>query len=46
MSDASAALPYPRALTHVGVTVTDLEQGIQFYQAVFGTRLILRVWQM
>ena len=31
---------YPRAVTHVGVTVTDLDQAIQWYQDVLGLGVI------
>ena len=33
-------LARPSALTHVGVTVTDLEKAIRWYSEVFGLRLI------
>lgn len=33
-------LPYPRALTHVGISVTELDRGIEFYRNVFGARII------
>jgi catechol 2,3-dioxygenase-like lactoylglutathione lyase family enzyme len=32
--------PYPRALTHVGLTVTDLDAAIDWYQRLFGLRLL------
>lgn len=37
----SPVAPYPRALAHVGVGVTDLDRAISWYQEVLGLRLIL-----
>ena len=31
---------YPRAITHVGFTVTDIEKAIRWYQDIFGFRLL------
>ena len=40
LRQAGAPLPYPRAVTHVGLAVTDLVQAIGFYGNVFGARLL------
>jgi catechol 2,3-dioxygenase-like lactoylglutathione lyase family enzyme len=37
----SDVAPYPRALAHVGVGVTDLDGAISWYEEVLGLRLIL-----
>ena len=34
------ATPYPRAVTHVGVTVTDLDKAVQWYQDVLGLAVL------
>jgi catechol 2,3-dioxygenase-like lactoylglutathione lyase family enzyme len=34
------SIPYPRAFNHVGVGVSDLDQAIEWYQAVFGFVLL------
>jgi catechol 2,3-dioxygenase-like lactoylglutathione lyase family enzyme len=34
------SLPYPRALTHVGLTVTDLDGAVRWYQEVLGFRVV------
>lgn len=37
---STQAQPYPRAFTHIGITVTDLQKGIAFYRAAFGLNII------
>jgi catechol 2,3-dioxygenase-like lactoylglutathione lyase family enzyme len=40
-SDPIKELPLaPRAVTHIGLTVTDLDQAIAFYEKVFGFRVV------
>ncbi|WP_397599680.1 lactoylglutathione lyase family protein [Silvanigrella sp.] len=34
--------PYPRAFSHIGITVPDLEKAIQFYEEVLGFYMIMR----
>ncbi|MFP8890717.1 VOC family protein [Natrialbaceae archaeon A-CW2] len=33
--------PYPRGLAHVGLTVSDIEEAVEWYQDVFGFNLVL-----
>ncbi|WP_238845342.1 VOC family protein [Nostoc edaphicum] len=34
--DSKITVQYPRSITHVGVTVTDLDKAVEWYQAVLG----------
>jgi len=36
-----SSVQYPRAITHVGLTVTDLDRAVVFYQNVFGATILL-----
>lgn len=40
--DSKITVQYPRSITHVGVTVTDLDKAVEWYQAVLGLYTIAR----
>jgi catechol 2,3-dioxygenase-like lactoylglutathione lyase family enzyme len=40
-TEGSSASAYPRAITHIGVTVVDIEKAIQWYHDVLGFQLVV-----
>jgi len=38
----SKAIRYPRAFSHIGITVPDLEKAVKFYEEVLGFYVIMR----
>jgi catechol 2,3-dioxygenase-like lactoylglutathione lyase family enzyme len=42
MNDETPAKAYPRSLSHIGISVPDLDEAVKFYTEVLGWYLIMK----